>query len=158
MTNPGSGLHLFRGPCTMRDLPSPSISGLLWVLSSLRFWSPWIQPGPDSCSSGVLFSGILPGACSSPSGILVFPRSCSLGVRSAQNPAWLGVLPDLRFCPPLVQPDQGSSLVLALVFPGFCLVPVPVLPGSRLFRDPEWPWVLPSQGPDLPSPGLLAGF
>lgn len=40
--------------------------------------------------------------------------------------------------------------MLALVFPGFCLVLVPVLPGSRLFRDPEWPRVLPSQGPDLP--------
>lgn len=158
MANPRSGLHLSRSPSTMRDLPSPSISGLVRVLSSLRFWSPWIQSGPDSCSSGVLFSGILPGACSSPSGILVFPRSCSLGVQSAQNPVWLGVLPDLRFCPPLVQPDQGSSLVQALVFPGFCLVRVPVLPGSRLFRDAEWPRVLPSQDPDLPSPGLLAGF
>lgn len=130
----------------MRDLPSTSISGLVWVLFSLRFWYPWIQPGPDSCSSGVLFSGILPGACSSLSGILVFPRSWSLGVQSAKNPVWLGVLPDLRFCPPLVQPDQGrvqpgagSCLPRVLPGPGSCPPRVQVVQGSRMAQGAALP-------------------
>lgn len=114
----------------MRDLPSPSISGLVQVLSSLRFWSPWIQPGPDSCSSGVLFSGTLPGACSSPSGILVFPRSCSLGS------SLLRIQSGSVFCPIYDSAHPWSSL-----FKG------PAWYRLLFFQGSVWSQFLSSQGP-----------
>lgn len=98
----------------------------------------WIQPGPDSCSSGVLFPGILPGARSSRSGLLVFPSSCSLRVQTAQNPAWLGVLPGLAFCPPLVRGPAWSRLLSA--------------------PDSAWSRFLSSRGPDCPEIQHGPGF
>lgn len=134
----------------MRDLPSPSISGLVQVLSSLRFWSPWIQPGPDSCSSGVLFSGTLPGACSSPSGILVFPRSCSLGS------SLLRIQSGSVFCPiydsahpwsslfkgpacSRVQPGTGSCFSRVLPGPSSCPPRVQVVQRSRMAQGTALP-------------------